>query len=283
MNIQEFAYKSKGFPELLASIASPPKIIYCLSNIPDLPMVAIVGTRKPSIYGEQTTYRLAYELASAGICIVSGLAYGIDAIAHKAALEAEGKVVAVLGTPLDTIYPASNRNLAKRILSNNGAIISEYAVGSKTQRFNFPARNRIIAGLSIATIITEADAKSGSLITANFAINNDRLVMAIPGNINSPRSAGPNNLIKLGAKLITGATDVLAELELKSNIIKTNKIAPASKEEAMIVELIENGHNNMQAIIDHSDFDAQQLAHVLSLMEITGKIRNLGAGQWIVN
>ncbi len=283
MNIQDITYKSKGFPELLGSITSPPKIIYCLGNIPDLPMVAIVGTRKPSAYGKQVTHRLAYDLASAGICIVSGLAYGIDAIAHRAALEAGGKAVAVLGTPLDTIYPASNRNLAKNILSNNGAIISEYAVGSKTQRFNFPARNRIIAGLSIATIITEADAKSGSLITANFAINNNRLVMAVPGNINSPRSAGPNNLIKLGAKLVTSATDVLAELELKSSVLKNKKVAPASKEEAIIVDLIENGHNNVQSIIDHSEFDAQQLAHILSLMEITGKIRNLGAGQWMVN
>lgn len=283
MNIQDITYKSKGFPELLRDISSPPKKLYCLGKMPDLPMVAIVGTRKPSSYGKQITYRLAYDLASAGICLVSGLAYGIDAIAHTAALEAGGKVIAVLGTPLDTLYPAANRNLAKSILKAGGAIISEYSVGTNTQRFNFPARNRIIAGLSLATIITEADAKSGSLITANFAINNDRIVMAVPGNITNPRSAGPNNLIKLGAKLVTNAADVLAELELKSSVINTKKIAPASKEEAMVVELIESGHNNMQSIIDNSDFDASQLAHVLSLMEITGKIRNLGAGQWMVN
>jgi DNA processing protein len=283
MNIQEITYNSKGFVELLRLISSPPKKLYCLGNIPDLPMVSIVGSRKPTEYGRQITYKLAYDLASAGICIVSGLAYGVDAIAHQAALDAGGKVVAVLATPLDTIYPASNRNLAKSILKNGGAIVSEYEVGSNTQRFNFPARNRIIAGFSLSTIITEANAKSGSLITANFAINNDRLVMAIPGNINNPQSAGPNNLIKLGAKLVTNATDVLAELELKSSVLQSKKIAPASKEEAMVVELIESGHNNVQAIIEHSQFDAQQLAHVLSLMEITGKIRNLGAGQWMVN
>ncbi len=283
MNIQEIIYKSNSYPELLGTIAHPPKTLYCLGNIPDLPMVAIVGTRKPTEYGKQMTYRLAYDLASAGVCLVSGLAYGIDAIAHKAAVEAGGKVVAVLGTPLDTIYPASNRNLAKSILSKSGAIVSEYEVGTNTQRFNFPARNRIIAGLSLATIVTEADAQSGSLITANFAVTENRIVMAIPGNLTSPRSAGPNNLIKLGAKLVTSATDVLAELEMKSTVLQAKKVLPASKEEAIVLELIEAGHINTHTMIDNSEFDAPRLAHVLSLMEITGKIKNLGAGQWMVS
>lgn len=283
MNIQDITYKSNSYPELLRDISSPPKNIYSLGTIPDLPMIAIVGTRKPSNYGEQITHQLAYDLASAGICVVSGLAYGIDSIAHRAVVEAGGRALAVLGTPLDTIYPAANRNLAKSILQSGGAIISEYEVGSSTQRFNFPARNRIIAGLSIATIITEADAKSGSLITANFAINNNRMVMAIPGNITSPRSAGPNNLIKLGAKPITSAADVLAELELESNKLTKSKVLPANDNEALIIDLLESGHTTMQSIIDNSSFDAPQLAHILSLMEITGKIRNLGAGQWMVS
>ncbi len=228
------------------------------------------------------TYKLASDLTRAGICLVSGLAYGIDAVAHQAAIESGGRVVAVLGTPLDTIYPAANRNLAKSILKNGGAILSEYAVGTNTQRFNFPARNRIIAGLSLAVIVTEADASSGSLITANFATVENRMVMAVPGNLTSPRSAGPNSLIKLGAKLITDATDVLAELELKSSVLQTKKVAPASKEEAIVVDLIEAGNNSTHLMIENSDFDAPRLAHVLSLMEITGKIRNLGAGQWMV-
>ncbi len=283
MNIQEFNYNSKGYPDLLRNISSPPKKLFYLGSIPNLPMVAIVGTRKPTEYGKQITYKIAYDLASAGICVVSGLAYGIDGIAHSAALDAGGKVVAVLGTPLNTIYPVANRNLAKSILSKGGAIISEYRVGTSTQRFNFPARNRIIAGLSLATIVTEADAQSGSLITANFAITNDRMVMAVPGNITSPRSAGPNNLIKLGARPVTDASDVLAELELKSTVLKSHKIAPANKEEALVIQLIENGHVNTHAMIENSEFDAARLAHVLSLMEITGKIRNLGAGQWVVS
>ncbi len=280
MNIQEIIKTSNSFPELLSQISNPPKKLFIWGEIPDLPMIAIVGSRNPSTYGKDQTYRLAYDLASAGVCIVSGLAYGIDSIAHQAALDTNGKVVAVLGSALDKIYPASNRNLAEQIVNKKGAIISEYEVGTSTQKFNFPARNRIIAGLSLATIVTEANAQSGSLITANFALRENRLVMALPGNITSPRSAGPNNLIKLGAKLITSAADVLAELELVSTKLVVNKIAPASKEEAIVIELIENGHTTMQTMIDNSEFDAQNLAHVLSLMEITGKIKNLGAGNW---
>lgn len=281
MNIQELSYKSNSYPALLRDITSPPKTLYCLGTVPDLPMIAIVGSRTPTEYGKQVTYKLAYELAQAGICVVSGLAFGIDVIAQQAALDAGGKVVAVLATALDTIYPAKHRGLAKQIIATGGALVSEYDIGTSTQKFNFPARNRIIAGLSLATIVTEANAKSGSLITANFALQNNRYVMAVPGNTTSARSAGPNNLIKAGAKLITNAADVLAELELVSNVIRPTKIAPASKEEAMVLELISSGHSTIQAIIDNSEFDIPTLAHILSLMEITGKVRNLGAGQWI--
>jgi DNA processing protein len=281
MNIQEIPYKSKLYPELLRTISAPPKQIYVLGEIPDLPMVSIVGSRKPSEYGKQMTYKLAYDLASAGICVVSGMALGIDGVAHQAALDAGGKTVAVLGCGLDKPYPASNQHIFKRIAEGGGAVVSEYVLGTPGLKQNFPARNRIIAGLGLATVVTEADAQSGSLITANFATVENRLVMAVPGNLTSPRSAGPNNLIKLGAKLITNATDVLAELELKSTLLKTKKVLPASKEEACVIELIENGHINTHAMIENSDFDAPRLAHVLSLMEITGKIRNLGAGQWM--
>lgn len=282
MNIQHIKYKSKYYPKLLRDISSPPKELYCLGTIPDLPMVAIVGTRRPTEYGRKTTYRIAADLARAGICLVSGLAYGIDAIAHQAALEAGGKVVAVLGTPLDTIYPAANRNLAKEILKKGGAIISEYAVGTNTQRFNFPARNRIIAGLSLAVVVTEADASSGSLITANFGITNNRLVMAVPGNIDSPRSAGPNNLLKTGAKPVCDAVDILAELELVSPKLAPKTVRADSKEEAKILELLNDGVNTTHDLIEQTQFDAQNIASILSLMEITGKIRNMGAGQWIV-
>lgn len=282
MNIQEINKTSKLFPPLLQQISSPPDKIYLAGQLPDLPMIAIVGSRNPSTYGKEQTYKISYELAKSGICIVSGLAYGIDSIAHQAVNDAGGIAVAVLGTALDNIYPSTNRNLANQIVAKGGGLLSEYKIGSITQKYNFPKRNRIIAGLSLATIVTEANAQSGSLITANFAVNENRIVMAIPGNISNPRSAGPNHLIQLGAKLVTCSTDVLSELELVSTKIKPVKTFSASKEEQIILDLIKSGHINMQKMIENSEFSAQNLAHTLSLMEITGKIRNLGAGNWTI-
>lgn len=279
--IQQIGFKSNNFPKLLEDIASPPKAIFVIGSIPELPMVAIVGSRQITNYGRQVTYQIARDLAKAGICIVSGLAYGVDAVAHQAVTDVNGKAVAVLGSAIDQIYPVSNQGIAKKIIQNGGAIISEYPPGSATQRFNFPARNRIIAGLSLATIVAEANAKSGSLITANFALTENRLVMAVPGNITSQRSAGPNNLIKNGAKLVTDATDVLAELGLKSGVLKTKPVKADSKEEAMILELLAKQALSTQQLIIETQLEAPQIASILSLMEITGKIRNIGAGNWI--
>lgn len=282
MNIQHIKYNSKSYPELLRDISSPPKELYCLGSIPDLPMVAIVGSRRPTDYGRHITFKIASDLARAGICLVSGLALGIDGVVHQAAVEAGGKAVAVMGTPLDRIYPVANRNLAKSILRKGGALLSEYAVGTNTQRFNFPTRNRIIAGLSLAVVVTEADASSGSLITANFGLTNNRLVMAVPGNVTSPRSAGPNNLLKSGAKPVLDAVDILAELELVSPNLAPKTIKADSKEEAQILSLLNDGINTTHELIEQTEINASQIASILSLMEITGKIRNMGAGQWIV-
>lgn len=282
MNIQQVHIKSNSFPSLLRNISTPPKLINIVGTIPELPMIAIVGSRKPTNYGRAITYRISYDLARAGFCIVSGLALGIDTIAHQAALEAGGKTIAVMGCGLSQIYPISNRNLALAIIQKNGAIISEFDHTMPALKQNFPARNRIIAGLSLATIVTEADAKSGSLITANNALNENRLVMAVPGNTTSLRSAGPNNLIKNGAKLITDACDVLAELGLESKTITTKPIKADSKEEALIIEVLTTNACNTQQLIKQTKLEAAQLASILSLMEITGKIRNLGAGTWIL-
>jgi DNA processing protein len=243
-------------------------------------MIAIVGTRRPSEYGKHTTYRLSYDLAKSGFTIVSGLAIGIDSIAHSAALDAGGKTIAVLGNGLDQIYPASNRNLGIDILKNGGAIISELEPQMPPLKHHFPARNRIISGLSEAVIITEADAKSGSLITANFALEQDRLVMAVPGNITSTKSAGPNNLIKSGAYLITDAVDALAILGYKNPNLAPKTVKADSEEEATIIELIKSGVCTTAEIIEKSKISADKVASVISLMEITGKVRSLGAGQW---
>lgn len=282
MNIQQIAYHDNSFPAMLRDIASPPKLLYALGQIPELPMIAIVGTRRPTNYGRSTTYRIASELARAGFCIVSGLALGIDTIAHQAAIDAGGRTLAILGCGLDRPYPRVNANLFKQIVQSGGGAISEYQQGTEAYKSNFPARNRIIAGLSLATVVTEADAKSGSLITANFALQANRMVMAVPGNITSLRSAGPNNLIRNGAQLITNAGDILATLGMVSPNLQKVKIKADSKEEALIMDLLGSQPLSTQQLIDQTSIDAVSLASIISLMEITGKIRNLGAGQWIL-
>lgn len=281
MQISKITYANRQYPDSLREIAAAPKQLYHLGRFSANPLVAIVGTRRPTDYGRQVTHLLASELARAGIGIVSGLALGIDAAAHQAALEAGGYTLAVQACGLDKIYPASNRGLATKILAGGGAIISEYGPATPALKQHFPARNRIISGLSLAVIVTEADASSGSLITANFALQQDRLIMAVPGNITSLRSAGPNNLIKSGAIAVTSAADVLAALDLESRALQARPAAAQSREEAKLLELIDSGTTSSQELIDGAQMTASQFAHVISLMEITGKVRNLGAGVWI--
>ncbi len=274
--------KSKSIPLDLQQIAQPPKMLHLAGQIPDLPRIAIVGTRRVTDYGRQITYRLSYDLARAGLTIVSGLALGVDTIAHQAALDAGGKTIAVLGSGLDNIYPSSNQRLAQDIIKQGGALLSEYPASATPFKSHFPARNRIIAGLSLATIVTEADSKSGSLITANYALVENRLVMAVPGNVFNPRSCGPNNLIKAGAIVVSDAVDVLASLGLTSPKLATKPVKADSPQEALILKLISEGICDNQSLIEQSELEAAQFAHLISLMEITGKIRNLGGGQWAV-
>lgn len=272
----------KNFPELLAQIHDTPQRLNIIGKIPDLPMVAIVGSRLPTDYGKSVTYRLAYDLAKSGLAIVSGLAVGVDSIAHQAALDAGGITVAVLGSGIDVIYPTTNQRLAEQVVNNGGALVSEYPNGTPPLKHHFPMRNRIIAGLSLAVIITEANAKSGALITAHYGLSENRLIMAVPGNITSRRSAGPNNLLKLGAKPATDAVDVLSELGLKSPALAVKKVAADSSEEALLIDLIKKGYSTTDALLQKSQLKAAELASYLSLMEITGKIKNLGAGTWVV-
>jgi DNA processing protein len=278
MQISKLNYKSSLYPKTLFEISHPPKQLFVLGKLSTGPAVAIVGSRNPTEYGRQTTYDLAYQLAQAGVCIVSGLAYGIDAIAHQAAVDAKAPTIAVLGCGLDRIYPAGHRQLALKILEH-GALVSEHSEGTPALRHHFPARNRIIAGLGQAIIVTEANASSGALITANFALEQNRLVMAVPGNITSPRSAGPNNLIKAGAIPVTDSSDVLAALDLEAS--STKPVKADSKEEALLLELMHQGAHTSQQLIEQSGLTASQFANIISLMEISGKVRNLGAGQWM--
>lgn len=280
MQISKVSFNDSKYPDQLREIPSPPKQLYVLGKLPTSICITIVGTRRPTDYGSAITYQLATELAQAGATIISGLAYGIDSIAHRAALDAGGTTVAVLAGGLDKVYPAGHRSLAMEILKQGGALISEYEVGIRPQKYHFPARNRIGVGLSQAVIITEATEESGSLISANLGLQQNRLVMAVPGNINSRVSAGPNNLIKSGAIPVTSSSDVLAALDL--TVAGTVPSAqPKSHDEALILELLHDGHNTSESLIKASELDAGQFANVITLMEITGKVRNLGAGQWV--
>jgi DNA processing protein len=283
VTFSEIFYANSQYPDQLRQISSPPKCLYVRGQLPDIPLIAVVGSRRPTIYGHRVLASFIPELVYAGIGIVSGLAYGIDSLAHKATLEASGLAVAVLGNAIDKIYPAGNRDLSESVLSGGGAIISEYPPGSPTYKSNFPARNRIIAGLSIGVLVVEADAESGSLITANSALVNNRQVYAVPGSIFNARSAGPNNLIRVGAKAVISASDILDDMSIAK--VKSSNKAPvaSSAQEESLLKLLATGVSDSQSLIEQSQLTAQEFASVIGLMEITGKVRNLGAGNWVIS
>ncbi|MDQ3798275.1 MAG: DNA-processing protein DprA, partial [Acidobacteriota bacterium] len=213
-----------SYPYLLREIADPPITLYVRGEWQacfDAPCVAVVGSRRCSTYGENAAAMLSRDLAEKGICIVSGLARGIDSAAHRAAVEAKGKTIAVLGTGIDNVYPKENAKLVERILDAGGAIVSQFPLGTPPLKDNFPYRNRIISGLSLGVLIVEASERSGSLITARLAMEQNREVFAVPGNITSRNSFGTNYLIKDGAKLVQQWQDVVSELpaEIASEIL----------------------------------------------------------------
>lgn len=203
-----------NYPALLAEIHDPPLALYCFGDLEALsvPAAAIVGTRLPSVYGSETAHRFAYGIASAGFCVVSGMARGIDTAAHRGALDARGRTIGVLGGAIDCFYPAENRDLGRAAAKSGGLIMSEFPLGRKPDRTTFPMRNRIISGLSRLTLVVEAAAKSGSLITASLAMEQGRTVMAIPGRIDVPTSVGCNLLIRDGAAMALSPDDLLDEL-----------------------------------------------------------------------
>ena len=211
MKIQEIVLGNLDYPYLLSQIYAPPKKLYVLGNAQILRerSIAIAGCRDASNYGKNIARKLAYNLGKNNIITVSGLARGIDTFCHIGSVEANARTIAVLANGLDMIYPAENRNLAIRILKCGGALISEYNIGEKPLKQNFPARNRIISGLCESTVIVEAKKESGSLITANFALNQGRNVFAVPGNVNSRNSEGTNELIKCGANVLTSYKDLI--------------------------------------------------------------------------
>ncbi len=284
MKIKKLTLSTPDVPEKLRNISTPPKKLFILSSdskeLLTRPAVAIVGSRKATPYGTSVTASLAGDLARAGVIIVSGLAIGIDGIAHRAALEAGGRTIAVLPTGLDHIYPATHRQLAKQILEQGGALVTEYPEGTSINKGNFIARNRIISGLSDAVLVTEAAAKSGSLHTADFALDQGRAVLAVPGNITSTTSEGTNNLIKSGAMPATEAADILRAIGIEPLLAARQVPMSANPNEQLLIDMLAEGMQDGSELLHRSQLEVSIFNQSLTMLEIRGLIRPLGNNQW---
>lgn len=275
-NINSIALDESLYLQRLISIAKAPKSLYFIGNIPQnqQPTVAIVGTRKPSTYGREVAYKLAYDLARQGIIIVSGLAIGIDTIVHRAALDAGGTTIAVLAGGLDAVHPTSNRQLAEDIVKSGGALLSEFPAGIPPTKWQFATRNRIESGISDGVLIIEAAAKSGTMHTAQFARQQGRAVMAVPGDITNPMSEGANMLLKKGATVITSAADVLAVIKVKAP--KQIALPGINNQEQVILRLLAQGSQPVDHLQEKTALDASALSQTLTMLELTGKVRLTG-------
>lgn len=281
-NVGYITYLDKSYPDLLSQVYDCPAVLYIKGNsdLLNSPMLGVVGSRKYSNYGKTFSYKLAKECAESGLTIISGLALGIDTYAHQAALDCGGKTVGVLGCGLDMIYPVSNFGLAKSILENDGAIISEFPIGVQPMKQNFPARNRIIAGLSSGVLVVEAAEKSGALITAYQAVEYNREVFALPGNIDCENSIGTNKLIQSGAKLVLSADDILVELNIakKKSEHKVKAIIEESNDEKSIIDVLKKGDRLINDLVKECGLNIVAVNSALSILEMRGRVQNLGGG-----
>ncbi|NOK60322.1 MAG: putative Rossmann fold nucleotide-binding protein DprA/Smf involved in DNA uptake [Chloroflexi bacterium AL-W] len=273
------------YPPLLRQIAQPPPLLYVRGNfdVLDEGALAVVGTRSPTSYGKEATRRVVYDLATVGMTIVSGLALGIDSIAHKVALEAKGRTLAVLGSGVDVPYPERNTRLAQEIIEN-GALISEYPLGTKPVPANFPPRNRLISGLSLGTLVVEAGVRSGALITVTFALEQGRDVFAIPGSIFSRTSSGPHRLLRDGAGLVTSAQDVLEAVNWSTVTLQheAKKSLPEDPTEVLLLELIEYEPRHIDELSRVSNLSVATISATLAMLELKGLIRQAGAMHYML-
>lgn len=245
------------------------------------PVVAIIGTRRPTAYGREVTQTLATDLARSGVVIVSGLAMGIDTIAHTAVLDTGGITVAVLAQGLHSIYPTPNRQLAERIIKN-GALITEYDMGEEAMKYHFLARNRIVSGLADAVIVTEAADKSGTFSTVAHALEQNKEVFAVPGPITSLLSAGPNRLLQQGAHVALSANDVLQVIAPERIAGQRKFVFGNTPLEVRIIELIQRGVRAGDELLAKSEASASDFMEALTMMELNGTVRPLGNNRWTV-
>jgi DNA processing protein len=279
--------KDNDYPRRLKEIFDFPPVLYYKGTIlpEDEWCLAVVGTRRATIYGKQVTQEMVADLVSSRITIVSGLAKGIDTVAHRTALEAGGRTLAVLANGLDTVYPPENESLARDIMEH-GAIISEYPLGAKPRAENFPRRNRILSGLSMGVLVTEADENSGAMITARDALEQNREVFAVPGSILSPASRGTNGIIQAGeAKLVTKHTDILQELNLTTvaRQIEMSELLPATDTETLLIKQLSAEPCHIDEVCQRSGLTAATVSSTLAMMELKGLVKQVGTMNYVLS
>ena len=273
------------YPSRLKEIYDYPPIIYVRGSLlpEDEWCLAVVGTRRATVYGRQVAEEIVADLARSKITIVSGLARGIDTVAHRSTLEAGGRSIAVLACGLDIVYPSENANLARSIMQQ-GALISEYPLGTRPKAENFPRRNRIMSGLSLGVLIVEANDTSGAMITAHLAVEQNREVFAIPGNILSPASRGTNHLIQEGAKLVRDYTDILEELNLTAvaHQIEMKEVIPPSDTETLLLKQLGVEPTHIDEVCRSSGLPISTVSSTLTMMELKGLIKQAGNMNYVL-
>ncbi len=283
--VKVFSWHDDGYPSRLKEIYDYPPLIYVRGSLraEDEWCLAVVGTRRATVYGRQVAEEIVADLAQSKITIVSGLAKGIDTVAHHSALEAGGRSIAIFACGLDTVYPAENANLARRVMQQ-GALISEYPLGTKPRAENFPRRNRIMSGLSLGVLVIEAGESSGALITAHLALEQNREVFAIPGSILSPASRGTNHLIQEGAKLVHDYSDILEELNLTAvaHQIGLKEIIPASDTETQLLKQLCVEPIHIDEVCRSSGLPMPTVSSTLSMMELKGMVKQVGAMNYVL-
>jgi DNA processing protein len=283
--VQVLTCNDAAYPRRLKEIYDYPPVLYLRGSplTQDEWCVAVVGTRRATVYGKQVTQELVADLVQNKITIVSGLARGIDTIAHHTALEAGGRTLAVFACGLDIIYPAENERLAKQIMEN-GTLISEYPLGARPRAENFPRRNRILSGLSLGTLVTEADEDSGAMITARFALEQNREVFAVPGSILSPASRGVNRLIQEGAKLVRHYSDILEELNLTTvtRQIEMREMLPQTDTESTLMGHLSAEPLHIDEVCRKSGLPAATVSGTLAMMELKGMVKQIGAMNYVL-
>ncbi len=273
------------YPTPLQGLPDPPLVLYVRGTLlpTDRHALSVVGTRQATHYGREAAYKLSSALAQHGVTIISGLAHGIDSAAHRGALEANGRTIAVMGCGIDHIYPADNIELAQQI-TRNGALISEFPLGTPPEGRNFPRRNRIISGIGLGVLVVEAPDNSGALITANMAAEQGRDVFAVPGNIFNKSSAGSNRLIQEGAKLVMGAADILNELNITFTRVQaktiTEKIVPGSPTEAQLLGALSADPLHVDDVARLCDMPIATVTSTLTILELKGLARKVGPMQY---